>query len=395
MKKIGFVTPWYGENIPGGAEMELRGLVNHLVEDGLDLEILSTCVEKFASDWNVNYYSEGIEYINNIMVRRFKVKERNTRKFDEINYKFMNNIPVSVEEEEIYLREMVNSPSLYDYIEKSYMEYSLFVFIPYMFGTTYYGCSKCLDKAVLIPCLHDESYAYMEHFKDKYSKIKGMIFHSKEEFKLANRIYNLANVKNAVLGEGLYTDISCNADNFRKKYNIKEPFIIYAGRKETGKNVGTLVKFFQLFKKRNSSNLKLILIGGGHIDIPKPIQSDIIDLGFIPLQDKYDAYEASELLCNPSKFESFSLIIMESWLCRSPVLVNGDCDVTKGFVSESNGGLYFYNYYEFEACVDYLLNHRKEALKMGENGREYVLKNFSWPVIVERYAEFFKQCINE
>ena len=26
MKKIGFVIPWYGEDIPGGAEMELRGL---------------------------------------------------------------------------------------------------------------------------------------------------------------------------------------------------------------------------------------------------------------------------------------------------------------------------------------------------------------------------------
>ena len=27
MKKIGFVTPWYGESIPGGAEMETRKLL--------------------------------------------------------------------------------------------------------------------------------------------------------------------------------------------------------------------------------------------------------------------------------------------------------------------------------------------------------------------------------
>ena len=30
MKKLGFVIPWFGEKIPGGAEMELRGLTAHM-----------------------------------------------------------------------------------------------------------------------------------------------------------------------------------------------------------------------------------------------------------------------------------------------------------------------------------------------------------------------------
>ena len=113
----------------------------------------------------------------------------------------------------------------------------------------------------------------------------------------------------------------------------------------------------------------------------------------VPLQDKYDAYAASELLCNPSKFESFSLIIMESWLCGRPVMVYGGCEVTKGFVSESNGGLYFYDFYEFEACVNYVLDHKETASLMGENGRNYVITNFSWPVIVNKYRDFFAKCI--
>ena len=36
MKKIGFVTPWYGEEIPGGAEAELRGVVHHLKDAGAE-----------------------------------------------------------------------------------------------------------------------------------------------------------------------------------------------------------------------------------------------------------------------------------------------------------------------------------------------------------------------
>lgn len=393
MKKLGFVIPWYAKDIPGGAEMALRGLAEHLAASNVDLEILATCVEKFGSDWNVNYYSEGIERVNGINVRRFKVKKRNAEKFHQVNYKFMNHIPVSLKEENIFLREMVNSTDLYEYIEKHKDEYELFVFIPYMFGTTYYGCEKCFNKAVLIPCFHDEAYAYMEHFKERFSKVKGMIFHARPEYELAVRIYDLSEVETAVLGTGIYTDIKYNADDFRKKYNINEPFIIYAGRKEAGKNVDLLIKYFDLYKKRNVSNLKLVIIGGGDISIPNSIINDIYDLGYIPIQDKYDAYAAAEFLCNPSKFESFSLIIMESWLCHRPVLVFGECEVTKSFVSECNGGLYFNNYFEFEACLNYMQEHKEIAMQMGENGNHYVVKNFSWDVIVERYLAFFERCI--
>ena len=39
MKKIGFVIPWFGFDIPGGAEAELKGLVLHLSEAGVPLEV--------------------------------------------------------------------------------------------------------------------------------------------------------------------------------------------------------------------------------------------------------------------------------------------------------------------------------------------------------------------
>lgn len=40
MKKIGFVIPWYYKDIPGGAEQELRGIVKHLHEKNVPVEIL-------------------------------------------------------------------------------------------------------------------------------------------------------------------------------------------------------------------------------------------------------------------------------------------------------------------------------------------------------------------
>ena len=60
MKKIGFVTPWYGETISGGAEAELRNLVHQLLQSGMKVEILTTCVQCFASDWNIDFHPAGL-----------------------------------------------------------------------------------------------------------------------------------------------------------------------------------------------------------------------------------------------------------------------------------------------------------------------------------------------
>lgn len=392
-KKIGFVIPWYSENIPGGAEMELRGLSTHLHEAGVPVEILTTCVKEFHSDWNVDYFNEGIEVIHGFYVRRFKVRKRNTRCFDEVNIKLMNNERVSEDEEHIYINEMINSPDMYNYIRENKENYRFFVFIPYMFGITYNGILACPEKAILIPCLHDEGAAHMKIFKNCYSKICGMVFNAEPERKLADRIFDLTNVHTEVLGIGLNTELHSSAVEFRKKYKINDPFILYAGRKDEGKNVHSLVDYYTEYIKDDSRGLKLVLIGGGSLELPQELvkQGRIIDLGFVDIQDKYNAQAAAALLCQPSKNESFSLVIMESWLCKRPVLVHEDCAVTKNFVKEANGGLYFKDYLDFKGCVDFILDRNDVANAMGQNGRKYVLENFAWDVVVDKYLKFFDE----
>jgi len=116
-----------------------------------------------------------------------------------------------------------------------------------------------------------------------------------------------------------------------------------------------------------------------------------VDLGFVPAQDKYDAYAAASILCQPSINESFSLVIMESWLTETAVLVNGRCAVTREHCQRNNGGLYFSNYDEFAATVDYLMMNSDIARQMGRNGRQYVLDNYQWPTIVEKYRQIIEQ----
>jgi len=121
--KLAFVIPWYGANIPGGAESLCRGVVNALHRAGTHVEVLTTCVKQFSSDWNHNFHPEGTTVDHGVAVRRFAVRERDVQKFDRVNIKLMHNMPVTPEEEQVFVTEMVNSPGLYDFISTHRNEY--------------------------------------------------------------------------------------------------------------------------------------------------------------------------------------------------------------------------------------------------------------------------------
>lgn len=392
MKTIAFVCPWYGDRIPGGAEAALRGITDHLHAAGMDIEILTTTVRQFTADWNENYYKPGRDQSAvGIPIRRFKIRKRDTAAFDAVNAKLIAGERLTDAQEETFVREMVNSPELYAYIQSHADAYTAFVFIPYLFGTTYYGVQACPEKAVLIPCFHDEAYAYIRKFAAVYQNAAGMLFNAKPEYELARQIFDLSGVCTQIMGLGVDTEQSGDAARFRQKFGVRGPFLLYAGRKDTGKNIGTLLAYFDRYRSQNPARpLQLVLMGGGSVKIPPSAREDVHDLGFVDIQDKYDGYAAALALCQPSRNESFSFVMMESWLCRRPVLVHAQCPVTRNFVSEANGGLYFDNYAEFEGTVRYLLDHPETADRMGAQGQNYVMEHFAWDVIVEKYRTFFE-----
>ncbi|MCC7576073.1 MAG: glycosyltransferase family 4 protein, partial [Methanomethylovorans sp.] len=240
------------------------------------------------------------------------------------------------------------------------------------------------ERSILIPCLHDESYAYMDIFKKMFKDVKTVIYNSEPEKTLANHIYDIRGHQ-IVIGTGMDTDISYNAQRFRDKYDIKNEFLLYAGRRDSGKNVSLLIEYFARYKESCDGNLKLVLIGKGELTVPKEHRHDIIDLGFVSPEDKFDAYAAATLFCMPSMNESFSIVLMEAWLCGTPVLVHAGCAVTKDHCIKSNGGLYFDNYDEFEGCIQYFLKNPEKRDIMAKNGKEYVLMNYSWDTIVQKY----------
>ena len=93
----------------------------------------------------------------------------------------------------------------------------------------------------------------------------------------------------------------------------------------------------------------------------------------------------------PSRYESLSIIVLESLICGVPVLVNGWCAVLKGQCIRSNAGLYYTNYREFEKELTLLLENNALRKVMGECGKKFVQSIYSW----ENIIQIIESLINE
>lgn len=394
VSKVAFVVPWYGRAVSGGAETACRNLAERLHLAGLHVEVLTTCAKDLLSGWEHNSHRQGSQELNGVVVRRFPLRSPDMLSFGELNSKLLSGLPLSEEEETRFITESVSSEDLYQFIAGHAREY-YYVFTPYMFGTTYWGAKIRPRRSFLIPCLHDESYARLRIFKSIFHDVRRVLCYSSPEMELAKRLYGLEDSRLYLLGTGVDLGVRGDGSAFRRKNGIADEFVLYLGRRDAGKGVPGLINYFCAYKERNGGRLKLLLGGAGAVDIPPAFGREIVDLGFLSEEDKHNACAAATVLCQPSKRESFSLVVMEAWAQETPVLVNADCVVTTHHCQRSNGGLFFRGYAEFAGCLDFFLQNPATAKRMGQLGRRYVESDCSWSDVVERFIEVLSRSQEE
>ena len=394
--KIAFVTTWYGKDISGGAETECYLLSHGLAGQypDLDIAVLTTTLEDFSTDWNRIVHKQGIETDGLISVHRFDPLTPDRKLWSMLNhlklstgntdalFKTMSS-PMTVAEEAYFIKHMMYAPSLFQHLASNYHHFDFFIFIPYMFAPTAVGARIVREKSIIIPCLHNERHAFQRTYKKIMENSCANLFHVKAEKRLAEQIFKLEPKRQILLGEQVDNRPSQGiGQRFTEKYKIKTPYILFAGRKTEGKNLRLLVDFFRRFRTE-SGTVNLVILGKGELNYPNEPQ--IHDVGFVSVQDKYDAMAGALALVQPSTNESFSIVMMESWLQETPVIVSGHCEVTKDHCDDSGGGFYFFNYDDFRRHLLVLLENPQLRTSMALKGKKYVVENYSPEKILTKF----------
>ena len=381
MPRLALVVQRYGSDIHGGSESAARQLAEQLTALA-EVHVLTTCAHDYTT-W-ANHYPAGESELNGVTIHRFPVDSpRNWQQSQQQTGLFLLSNPTLTEQMAWIQREGPFSTPLLRHIQQHASQYDHFLFFTYVYATTFFGLPLVADKAILVPTAHDEPFLYLNAFRALFHLPRHIIYLTRAEQELVERVTGTA-VSHHIAALGLTSPADVSANRFRQNYNLHEPFLFYGGRLAEAKNVPELITYFLNYRQQHPNQpLKLVLTG--QPQFPLPNHPDIIPIGFVSEQDKFDGLQAATVVVMPSLFESLSIIILEAWLLGTAVLVNGRCDVTKQQVRQSNGGLYYHNQDEFNATLDRLLSSPELRQRLGENGRLFTTHTYNWPHILAVY----------
>jgi glycosyltransferase involved in cell wall biosynthesis len=388
--KLAVVVQRYGADISGGAELHARYIAERLARHG-SVEVLTTCARDYIT-WK-NELPPGEEKVNGVPVRRFPVtRPRSTEEFGRQSAVVFNE-PHSIADELKWLTaEGPASPALVDHLRRVRDQFDFFIFFSYRYYHAWHGTRAVADRAVLVPTAERDDAIGVSIFAPVFRGARALMYNSFEERALIQAI-SARKGPGVVVGVGSEIPDRTQPWRFRKKFNVKRPFAIYIGRIDENKGCAELFSFFERYSVMYPHGLDLVLVGSRVLQVPK--HPRVRYAGYLSDEDKFDGLAAADVLIMPSRFESLSMVALEAWALGKPVLANGRCDVLRGQVVRSNGGLYYETFEEFAEGLYALEAAGPLGATLGRNGREFFRRHYAWPVIERKYLEMFDRLKRE
>lgn len=385
-----FVVQRYGAEVPGGAELACREFATRLAARGHDVEVLTSRAVSYV-DW-ADSYPAGTDEIAGVRVHRLGVSApREDRIFGPMHARVpfgAHRVPPFFQREWMRIQGP-HLPELAPWLRARAGGFDRVIFFTYLYYTSTAGLPAAagLTRTVLHPTAHDEPPLYLSLFDVTMRLPSALAFLAEEEAELVAERFHTTQ-PSTITGLGVDLDVTGDEAVFRAATPQigQRPYVIYVGRVDPGKGSVELFDYFREYKRRNPSDLALVVVGDP-VEPPPP-HPDIFITGFVPDPLKRAAVAGALALVQPSYFESFSLVLIEAWAQGKAALVQGRCEVLNGHAWRSGGGIPYRGFAEFEAALDCLRGDPGLVAALGAAGRRYAEQRYGWDGILSRYEDF-------
>ncbi|WP_164000163.1 glycosyltransferase family 4 protein [Pyxidicoccus caerfyrddinensis] len=381
--RVALVVQRYGE-VTGGAEKLAAQMAEHLAPHW-DLTVLTTCAKNHLS-WE-NVFPPGPDEVDGIKVLRFpSTRARNIRGFNGLSRQVFDKPNERLREEQWVAEQGPLCPGLLNHLATTRDAYDGYLFFTYLYAPTVWGLPLVADRALLVPTTHDESPIKFGVYRDVFERPRALLCLTPEELTIIEK-YFPDHARTRVVGVGVDRPEADGA-RFREKHGIRKHYLLYVGRQEPGKGVGELLEYHRALKQRYADAPDLVLAGDTNMELSG---EGVRYLGRIDEQDKHDALAGALAVVVPSRYESLSLLTLESFAQGTPVLVNGRSDVLVGQVERSGAGR---TYTDLESFIQGLREVGEQRAPLGKKGLAYVKKQ-GWPQVVAAYREELERILEE
>lgn len=379
--KLAVVVQRYGADVSGGAELHARYVAERLSRH-VEVDVLTTCARDYVT-WR-NELAPGEQVVNGVTVRRFPVRrERDPHDFGRRSHHVFEKRHSLRDELRWLDSEGPASPALVAHLRRAAPRYDFIVFFSYRYYHAYHGIRAAPSQAVLVPTAERDPALGLATSARTFRSVRALMYNSHEERRLIHAVAGNQHVPGVVVGVGSEIRDDASAARFRARTGIDGPFVLYVGRIDENKGCAELFDHFRRYAGQVSQRIQLVLAGTPVMAIPP--HPRIRHLGFVSEEEKYDALTAADVLLMPSYYESLSMVTLEAWAMRTPVLVNGRCDVLRGQVVRANAGLYYESYDEFAEALRRLETDRALRRALGANGRASFERHYTWDVVEGKY----------
>ncbi len=366
-------------------------LATNLTEHGTPVDIITTCATNHHT-WR-NALPEGESTDGPLRVRRFPVGTRDQSTFERLHSVIERRGSIPYNAQVDWMANSVWSPGAL----AAAREYDRVVVMPYLFGTSFWQQVADPDRTIVLPCLHDEPHAHQPLVLDALCSARGLMMNSTGEMALLQRMLN-RRAPGAPMPRHDPRVVGCGFDDeppptpeavlrFTASHGIEPGYLLYAGRRESGKGLADLYRRFATYLRTSPNPRPLALMGSGPLGPPPEIAHHIIDLGFVSPRDRSAAYAGAGVLVQPSRLESFGMVLFEAWLAGTPVIVNEESDVLRAHCEASGGGLWFRDAATFSEGVQMIVESPDLAQRLAAAGKEYALGDFGWPLVRQRFLD--------
>jgi|TARA_B100000767_G_scaffold91219_1_gene87649 glycosyltransferase involved in cell wall biosynthesis len=193
-----------------------------------------------------------------------------------------------------------------------------------------------------------------------------------------------------------------NDNLIRKKFSIGgSPFLLFVGRLNYIKGPDLLLEAFSQIEKKYP-NYKLIFVGPDNgmknsliLESEKLGLSDKVKfIGYVDGELKSMLFHAANLLVIPSRSEAMSIVVLESAITSTPVLMTNTCGLEE--MTGANGAISVNpNAASISKGLLETLKKDSNLTLRGEKLKKYVESKFTWDQIVKEYIKMYENILSK